>query len=434
METEVKLDRTVMPALGKPSKVDMLHAQESKLPNGIPLYSVNAGTQDVVKIELIFPAGTRQQNMPLIASTTNSMLEEGTTKHNSEEIASLLDYYGSFLETSAQQDYASVALYSLGKHINKVMPVLEEIIKQASFPQQELDVYLTNKKQRYLVEDKKVRVVAARQFPALLFGNDHPYGHAVKMEEYDAIKQDNLQEFHKTHYTANGCAIIIAGKIKDQFLNTLNDTFGGNDWKTADAKTNGKETTFKPDAEKKHYIAKDKALQSAIRMGRMMFLKNHEDAIPFHILNVILGGYFGSRLMSNIREDKGYTYGISSGVSYLQQAGYFQIASEVGSDVCDKALVEIYKELDRLCTEPVPEDELQLVKNYLRGNFLRSMDGPFQLAEKFKQVWMYGLDYSYYDKYISTLNEITSAQLKDIAGKYLQKNDMYELVVGAKKA
>jgi len=433
METEVRLDRHTMPALGKPSKIDILHAAESKLPNGIPLYSVNTGTQDVVKIELIFPAGTLQQNLPLVADTTNALLEEGTAKHSSEEIASMLDYYGSFLETSSHHDYASVALYSLGKHVNKVLPILEEIVKEASFPKEEIDVYLTNKKQRYLVEEKKVRVVAARNFPALLFGNNHPYGHVVTLDEYDAINRDQLLKFHRSHYASNGCAIIVAGKIKDQFLNTLSDSFGGSNWKADDLKKTG-EFAISPNAEKKHYMPKDKALQSAIRMGRMLFHKNHPDAIPFQILNVILGGYFGSRLMSNIREDKGYTYGISSGVVFLQQAGYFQIASEVGSDVCDKALVEIYKEMDRLCNEPVPQDELQLVKNYLRGNVLRSMDGPFALAERFKQVWLHGLDYSYYEKYINTLAEITSKQLQDIAGKYLQKDSIYEMVVGSKKA
>jgi len=433
METETKLDRLTMPALGKPSKIDIIHAQQSKLANGIPVYSVNGGTQDVVKIELIFPAGSRQQNMPLVADTTNVLLEEGTTKHSSEEIASLLDYYGAFLETSAHHDYATVSLYSLGKHFSKVMPVLEELIKLPSFPQEEIDVYLTNKKQRFLVEEKKVRVVAARNFPALLFGDNHPYGHAVRMEEFDSIKRENLVGFHKGHYSSNGCTIIVAGKVKDTVLNALSDSFGKDDWK-GDVEVDGKATEIKPSGEKKHYMPKDKALQSAIRMGRMLFLKGHDDSIPFQILNVILGGYFGSRLMSNIREDKGYTYGISSGVVFLKEAGYFQIASEVGSDVCDKALVEIYKEMDRLCTEPIPEAELQLVKNYLRGNVLRSMDGPFALAERFKQVWLHGLDYSYYEKYISTLADITAPQLKDIACKYLQKDSIYELVVGNKKS
>ena len=168
-------------------------------------------------------------------------------------------------------------------------------------------------------------------------------------------------------------------------------------------------------------------------MGRVLFLKTHEDAIPFQILNTILGGYFGSRLMSNIREDKGYTYGISSSVVFLQHAGYFNIGSEVGSAVCGAAVVEIYKELDRLCKEPVPADELQLVKNYLRGNFMRSMDGPFALADRFKHIWLHNMDYSYYEKYVNALSTITAKELMEMANKYLQKESIYELVVGAKK-
>ncbi|HTB06033.1 MAG TPA: pitrilysin family protein [Bacteroidia bacterium] len=434
METEIKLDRKTMPSLAKQSKIDIAHAIEGKLPNGIPLYSVNAGTQDVVKVELIFRAGgTSQQNAPLVADTTNALLEEGTKNKSSEEIASMLDYYGSFLETASYNDYATVSIYSLGKHIAKVMPLLEELIKEPSFPQSELDVYITNKKQRFLVDDKKVRSVAARNFPALLFGDAHPYGHATKIEEYDALQRTQLETFHKQHYSPTGCAIIVSGKVKDPLMNLISDHFGNANWKGEQA-AEIKKVAIQPSAEKKNFIPRDKAMQSAIRMGKQLFLKSHPDSIPFQILNTILGGYFGSRLMSNIREDKGYTYGISSSMVFLKDAGYFQVSSEVGSDVCDKALVEIYKELDRLCNEPVPQDELQLVKNYARGNFLRSMDGPFALAERFKHIWLHGLDYSYYEKYINTLSEITSAQLIETARKYLQKDSIYELVVGAKKA
>jgi predicted Zn-dependent peptidase len=432
MATEVKIDRNIMPALALPDKVDIIKAKEQTLSNGIPVYYINAGTQDVVKIELIFGAGTLQQDKPLIADVTNSMLEEGTKKHNSEEIASLLDYYGAFLETGAYHDYASVTIYSLVKHVAKVMPVLEELIKEPSFPQSELDVYIRNKKQRFLVDEQKVRVVAARNFPALMFGDAHPYGHVTKIEEYDTVKRDTLQQFHLGHYSPGGCAIIVSGHVDDKLLNLIGDYFGKSTWKGTGA--NGKENhaSLSPSKEKKHFMPKKGALQSAIKVGRPMFLKNHPDAIPFQILNTVLGGYFGSRLMSNIREDKGYTYGIGSGVIFYKQAGYFQISSEVGSTVCEKALVEVYKELDRLCNEPIPPAELQLVKNYLRGNLLRSMDGPFSLAERFKHLWLHGMGYDYYDKYIHTLTEITAKQLQDIANKYLDRDSMYELVVGAK--
>lgn len=432
MPTKTILDRKTMPALARPGKIDITHASQHKLPNGIPVYYVNAGTQDVVKIEMIFRAGACQQDMTLQADITSSMLEEGTKKHNAEEIASLLDYYGSFLETSSHQDYASVTIYSLSKHINKVLPVLEELVKEPVFPQEELGVYIKNKKQRFLVDGEKVRVVAARNFPSLMFGDKHPYGHVIRMEEYDAVKRDNLQTFHQKHYSAADCAIFISGRVGDDLIKTVGDYFGSASWKAESANGEGTKAEFLPSPEKIHFIAKKDALQSAIKLGRPLFLKSHPDAIPFQILNIILGGYFGSRLMSNIREDKGYTYGIGSGVIFLKDAGYFQISSEVGSDVCKKALVEVYKELDRLCSEAVPADELQLVKNYALGNFLRSMDGPFALADRFKNIWLHGMDYSYYETYLQTLSDITADELKEIANKYLNKNSIYELVVGAK--
>ena len=428
------LDRITMPKLATESKIDIIHAQNYTLPNGIPVYYINAGTQDVIKIEAVFRAGSREQDVPLVAGSTNSMLEEGSKKHTAEEIASLLDYYGSFLETSVQQDYASVTIYTLGKHLDKALPILEEIIKEPSFPQNELEIYLHNNKQRFLVDEQKERVLAARNFPALLFGDAHPYGHKTRLEEFDGVKKEYLETFHKKYYTPGNCALIVSGRINDILLNKIGDYFG------KDKIIYNSQFTihnYEPHsvAEKINFIPSNKkdSVQSAIRMGRVLFLKNHADAIPFQILNTILGGYFGSRLMSNIREDKGYTYGISSSVVFLQHAGYFNIGSEVGRDVCDAALVEIYKELDRLCTEPVPADELQLVKNYLKGNFMRSMDGPFALAERFKHIWLHNMDYSYYENNVKALSTITAPQLMEIANKYLHKDTIYELVVGAKK-
>ena len=432
MPTELNLDRKTMPALAKAGKIDITHAATHKLPNGVPVYYVNAGTQDVVRIELIFRAGAYQQEMALQADTTNAMLEEGTKKHSAEELASLLDYYGSFLETSSQQDYSTVSIYSLGKHVGKVLPVLEELIKEPSFPQTEFDVYVKNKKQRFLVDGGKVRVIAARNFPAMFFGDAHPYGHVTRIDEFDTLTTKHLQAFHQKHYSPTDCAIIIAGQINDDLLKQVGDYFGSASWNCAAANGTDKAIEAKPSAEKIHFIEKKGAVQSAIKLGRPMFLKSHPDAIPFQIVNVVLGGYFGSRLMSNIREDKGYTYGIGSGLTFLKNECYFQISSEVGGDVCSKALIEVYKEMDRLCTTPVPQEELLLVKNYLVGNFMRSMDGPFALAERFKHIWLHGLDYTYYEKYLQTLNDITAQQLQDIAAKYLQRDSIYELVVGSK--
>jgi zinc protease len=164
-----------------------------------------------------------------------------------------------------------------------------------------------------------------------------------------------------------------------------------------------------------------------------MITRSHPDYPGMAVLNTLLGGYFGSRLMSNIREDKGYTYGIGSAMVSLREAGYFFISTEVGADVTTAALDEIYKEVKRLQDEPAGEDELSTVRNYLSGTFLKSIDGPFALIDRFKTLTLSGLGYDYYDRYLQTVQSISPAQLQELALRYFNRNDFMELVVGLKK-
>ena len=177
-------------------------------------------------------------------------------------------------------------------------------------------------------------------------------------------------------------------------------------------------------------IEKKGAVQNAIRMGKRVFNRNHPDYPKMTILNTILGGYFGSRLMSNIREDKGYTYGIGSGLVSLQLDGYFYIATEVGADVCQAAINEINKELTVLCETEVGSDELNLVKNYLFGAFQRSIDGPFALADRFKTLLLSGLSFDYYYKYLETVKNVSGKELLEMAQRHLPPSQMTLITVG----
>ena len=172
-------------------------------------------------------------------------------------------------------------------------------------------------------------------------------------------------------------------------------------------------------------------MQSAIRIAKRTIGKSHHDFAKLHVVNTILGGYFGSRLMSNIREDKGYTYGIGSFVAPQKHDSYFGISTEVGADVSQKAINEIYKELESLRTELVSEEELNLVKSYLMGELLKSVDGPFSVAERWKGIILFDLDKSYFDNLVNTILNITPIEVRDIAERYLGSNDMYEVLVGS---
>jgi predicted Zn-dependent peptidase len=423
------IDRKKSPSINEIKKAEIIRAAEFRLRNNIPVYHINAGTQDLVKIELLSPAGMWQQPSPLVGSAASAMLQEGTSKRSSKEIAEMVDYYGAFLETNITHDFASVGIYSLNKHLHEVLPIVEEIISDSVFGQNEWDVYLRNKKQSFIVNEKKVSFVSRKKFAELLFGNEHPYGHNVSEKDFDELKKADAYNFYKQTYTSKDTIIVASGNVTDATLKLIEKHFGG--MNSGDKIQHAKPADIKA-AKGEHYIEKKDALQSAIRIGKILFTKQHPDYPVMLVLNTIFGGYFGSRLMANIREDKGYTYGIGSAMVSFSNAGYFTISTEVGADVTKDAVKEIYFELNKIQTEKISDSELALVRNYMLGTFLRSIDGPFALADRFKGIHFNNLDYNYYERYVETIRSITAEKLMNLANKYWKKEEMIELVVGKK--
>jgi predicted Zn-dependent peptidase len=430
--TEMPIDRTLPPAFHEVEKINLTEAVKLQLANGIPVYTVNVGTQDVTRIEFIFRAGIRHQPSSLVATGVNDMLDEGTTTRSAEAIAEELDFFGAFIESEVQHDSAGFTLFSLNKHLSSTLPVVQDILRNASFPEEEFKIYLTNKRQLFLVDSDKVAVLARREFNKLLFGKQHPYGTKTELPDFDLLTRDSLAEFYRQRYMAENCIIVASGNLPENLLDLLGKYFGDEGWKSNPVT----EKTFPApasDAQRVHTIEKEGAVQSAIRIGRVLFNKTHPDFPGMQVTNALLGGYFGSRLMANIREDKGYTYGIGSGLVSMYDGGYFVISTEVGVDVTNAALKEIYYEIDKLQNELVGEDELDLVRNYLIGVFLRSTDGPFAVGDRLKGLLGYDLDYSYYNRYLETIRTITAERVRELARQYWKKEDLIELVVGGRK-
>jgi zinc protease len=423
------LNRSVAPEFKTIEKIDIIKAQEQFLDNKIPVYSINAGSQELTKVEFVFSAGMYQQNRTLLASTTNTLLESGTSKRNALQLSEQIDFYGSFLELEVGQDYSSVTVYSLNKYLNESLAFLEEIIKDSVFPEDEITITLANKKQKHQINSQKVSHLARRKFSELLFGSKHPYGVDVKTDDFDNLKRNDLLDFYRKHYTYKNCFVVAAGNLPKDLMTVLNTHFGKDKWGGENSLINSSSPVIST-TQQKHLVEKSDAIQSAIRIGRVLFNKTHPDYFKFQVLNTILGGYFGSRLMANIREDKGYTYGIGSGLTSLLHSGYFYISTEVGSDVTSKALEEIYKEIKLLRENLVSVEELETVRNYILGQFLRSVDGPFALAEKFIAVKEFGLDYSYYADYFKAVKSVTPKDIQVLANKYLQEEDLIECVAG----
>jgi zinc protease len=420
------LNRTEAPAFKQIEDIQFIKAQKHSLANNIPVYVVNAGDQDLVRIEFIFENRAWELDKPIMPSVTNSMLTEGTHSLSSAQIAAKIDYYGAYFQSEFGYDQSSLTLYALNKHVSSTLPVIKEMLTGSIFPDKELETLLRNQKQRLKVGLEKNDVLARRSFINALFG-DSIYGYNNKLEDYDRVKKEDLINYYQKVYHPANCTIVVSGKIDAEMLALVNQLFG--DW-VSNQESHNFSVNFKGATEKLHYTERTDALQSAIRIGMPSINRKHPDFIGLQILNTVFGGYFGSRLMANIREDKGYTYGIGSGIASLQHAGYFFIGTEVGVDVTQNTLTEIEKEINILKTELVPTEELALVKNYLMGSLLGSLENAFSHADKFKNLHFYGLDYTYYDRYTQTVKNISPQVLMDMANKYWDYDNFYKVIVG----
>ena len=423
------INRKIQPASHAIKSIDLKDYEHLNLDNGLSAYLLNLGTQDLVKIELVCSAGIASQQKKLIASFTNKMLGEGTRSYSAYEIAENFDRYGAYFNTHVDKDFSSVAVYCLNKHLDQILPILAEIICEPRFPEEELTTLINKTKQEFIISLKKVKTLAHLNFPPLIFGEEHPYGQMAKLNDFDKISQNDVQSFYKNQYLNEDCKLFISGKLDQNIISKICRTFG-------EFKMNTNNHSFTPNydiqnkAEKSHKITVEDALQSAIWIGKKTFNKLHPDFIGLQILNTILGGYFGSRLMTNIREDKGYTYGIGSSIVSHIHDGYFAIQTEVGSKHTDPTISEIYHEIQEIQTHLVQEKELDLIKNYIAGQLTRSMDGPFAVHEKLKSAILYGLDLNYYQHFINELLSITPERIQQLAVKHLQKNSLTELVIG----
>lgn len=424
----MELDRKIAPNCHAISNPDFVPVQSYKLKNGMQVHSIDAASIDVMRLEFVFNAGSAFQEKILQASMCNSMLLEGTKNFSSYQLAEAFDELGAYTDISVGQTRASFTVYTLNKHLPRVLELVADIFDNISFPNQEFESELNQRKQSFLVGSEKVGTIARRHFFEHLFGAEHAYGTHADLKDFDNIENADMPAFFKKYYTFSNCDLFCSGKIPAAFPKLLQEKFEGVD------KTNERfdfEYLEPNTSNGTYFITKEGAVQSAIRIGMLMPEIHHADYQKLKVLVTVLGGYFGSRLMKNIREDKGFTYGIGASLQGLKGSGLFVINTEVGSHTTKEALTEIYKEVKRLKTELISEEELANVKNYLLGQLLTSADGPLEQMDMFKGAQLHGLDQNYYLNYMNIIRDIEASTLQNLAIQYFDTTKMVEVVVGS---
>ncbi|HEX5655190.1 MAG TPA: pitrilysin family protein [Chitinophagaceae bacterium] len=401
-------------------------ADKLVLSNGVEVYAVNAGAEEVLSLEWVFYAGNWIEDKNLVAASANFLLRNGTSNKNAFQINEHFEYYGSYLNRACYNETATITLHCLTKHVHELLPAVKELIVDSVMPQEELDIYRQNMKQRLKVNLKKSDFVASRLIDVHLFGEKHPYGKFSTAEDFDALQREELLKFYEQYYRNGKLILFVAGKLPANLEELLNNYFG-------DLPNNAVSLAPippQPAAQKKFRVTNDPdGVQGSIRIARPFPNRHHPDFLKVQVLNALFGGFFGSRLMSNIREDKGYTYGIHSYLQNHIHDSAWMISTEAGKDVSEAAIAEVYKEMKDLREELVDEEELLLVRNYMMGGILGDLDGPFQIIARWKNIILNNLSEQYFYDSIQTIKTISAEELQQLARQYLIPEEFYELVV-----
>lgn len=423
------LNRKEAPFATEITGLKIKEAAENTFQNGIKIYSMNAGNEEVLKLDFVFNAGAIVQKTTGQASFTAKMLSEGTSKYSAAEIAEKLDFYGAYFQSKSGADDSVLTLYCINKNLQHCLPFIVEILTDCIFPEKDLEILKKNTIQGLLINEEKISYLARRTFNKSIFG-DTVYGSFSIKDDINNIHQHSLIDFYKNQYQNGIKYILVSGYVTEDVLKTIsnnfdNDSFGMNKSKSAvyQGKLFEKETIL---------IEKENSVQSAIRIGKKLFNRNNPDFREVQLLNLILGGYFGSRLMKNIREEKGLTYGIYSAIEAYPNDACWYIDTEMNNELCEQGINEIYKEVKLIRTEKIGIDELRVAKNYLLGSFMRSIDGPFSLIDRFKILKDYDLTYTYYYEYIEIIKASTPESLIELADKYFNEDTFTNIRVGAK--
>lgn len=428
----MNLNRTTPPEIRPLEEFEIARPERLRMKNGIPLNIIRAGAQEVIRMDVLIGGGQCHQQQPLQAMFTNRMLREGTSSYTSAQIAEKLDFYGAWLELSSSLNCGFLTLYSLNKYFPYVMEIISDMLMHPLFPERELDVVKEVNKQQFLVNSTRVEVISRKCFNRSLFGENHPFGRYAEEEDYGRITPEALKEFYRTYYHSSNCSVYVSGKVTSDIVRCIEEQIGNSPWGMIREMPQIQLPEPCHSVDTHFYIEREDALQSSLKMGDFVMDRLHPDFLKCRIMVTLFGGYFGSRLMSNIREDKGYTYGIGAGVVNYPGRSVLAISTEADNCYVDDIIREVHTEMDRLRNDLASQEELDMVKSYMLGDLSRSYEGPFSLSDAWIYVETAGLDDEFFVRFMDAVRNVTCEDVRLMAQKYLCRETLIDVVAGKK--
>lgn len=425
-----KLDRTKAPASGPAPKIQIGNAEKFVLDNGLTVLLVENHKLPRVSFQLNVEYTPFMENE--IAGNSDlagSLLKTGTTKRSKAQIDEEIDFIGANLSTSGSGIYAS----SLTKHADKLLEITSDVLLNPTFPVDELEKLRKQTISGIKQEKDDANAIAANVAKVLRYGKNHPYGEITTEETVGKISQGTVKGFYNTYFKPNTSYLVIVGDINRAKAEELAKKYFGS-WQKGEVPKSTLPEVKSPEGTQVVFVPKTGAVQSVINVTYPVdFKPGNADNIKASVMNSLLGGgVFSGRLMQNLRENKGYTYGANSSLATNRYTGSFTAFASVRNEVTDSSVTEFLYEMNRLRNEPVTDAEWSRIKNYMNGSFARSLESPQTIANFALNKELYNLNPDYYKNYLSQLSAVSVADVQEMAKKYIKPDNTYVLVVGNK--
>ncbi|EMR01358.1 insulinase family protein [Cesiribacter andamanensis] len=421
-----QVDRSKLPAPGPAPEIKLGTYETFELKNGLKVIVVRNTKLPQVSYSLLIDRDPIVEGDKAgYVSLAGQLLRSGTSSRTKDQIDEEIDFIGASLSTSSTGVYGS----SLSRHKEKLFALMADVVLNPSFPQAEFDRLLKQTKSGMASQKDNPQYIANRVQAKLLYGAEHPYGELNSEATLDNISLQDVQQYYQTYFKPNAAYLAIVGDITKKEAQKLANQYFGK-WKKGTVPTHQYASPAPLQQPVIAVVDRPSSVQSIVQITHPIALKPADaDVIPARLMNDILGGS-DARLFNNLREAKGYTYGAYSSLDSDKLIGKFVAYANVRNAVTDSAVAEFMNELNRIRTEPVPQDELQKAKNFLTGSFARSLESPQTIASFALNTQRYGLDKNYYRDYLKKVAAVTPQDLQRVAQKYVQPDKAYILVVG----
>ncbi len=399
-----------------------------RLDNGIPLTVIDQGSQEVNRLTMMWNGGSFDVDSPCALMLAANLLREGSRNLSSAEIAELLDYNGAWLKSEVSSHHASLVLHTLNSKFEAVLPAVVESILYPTFPQKEFEINREKLACKCELDRKKVSFYSTVESNRMIFGKSHPAAHVDTPRQVRETSAEELKKLHSSVFVAGGCALFLAGRITPQMEDCLNDRFGS--IRSSSPGMLQRVIPIAPSRKRFALVQRPESLQSALTFAIPTIKRSDPDYVDLRHAVMALGGYFGSRLMSNIREEKGYTYGITAGLMGNWECGVIVISTQCDNRYVQDLIVEVKKEISRMASDDFTDSELDRLKKFAMTQLASTLDSPFSTMDYYENIKLSRIPEDYFEQQQLSLAGLTSGRIALLAGKYLREEELRIAVAG----